>query len=33
MNRLTDPAEWNKFLEKMKTIVIYQKAERLIDDR
>ena len=29
MNRLTDPAEWNKFLEKMKTIVVYQKGRKI----
>ena len=29
MNRLTDPIEWNKFLEKMKTIVVYQKGRKI----
>ena len=29
MNRLTDPTEWNKFLEKMKTIVVYQKGRKI----
>ena len=29
MSRLTDPAEWNKFLEKMKTIVVYQKGRKI----
>ena len=29
MNKLTDPIEWNKFLQKMKTIIVYKQGRKI----
>ena len=29
MNKLTDPVEWEKFLEKMKSVVVYQRGRKI----
>ena len=29
MNKLSDPIEWNKFLEKMKTIIVYKQGRKI----
>jgi hypothetical protein len=29
MNKLTDPVEWEQFLEKMKTMVVYQRGRKI----
>ena len=29
MNKLTDPVQWEEFLEKMKTMVVYQRGRKI----
>ena len=29
MNKLTDPVEWEQFLKKMQTAVVYQRGRKI----
>ena len=29
MNKLTDPVEWEKFLEQMKSVIVYQRGRKI----